>query len=849
MSTILIVDDLTANRVFLATVLRHEGHRLVEAVDGNDALALVSAEHPDLVLTDVLMPGMDGYELARQLRLDPATRAIPVVFSTAHYGEREARALARTIGVADVLTKPVLSSEILRVVGRALSGAHDSEASEGAPPVPTNFDREHLRLVTDKLSEKAGDLRVANSRLRALINIGLELASERDTTQLLQRVTVAAHELFGASYVTLGIVDPETGTLTDFATCGTDAVDWATCGDHPHGMLKVVVTERRTLRGENPGGDANALKLPHGHPPVHTYLAAPVISPTTVYGWICLVGEEGRMFTEEDEQLVTALSGQIGRIYENEHLRAVAQRRAEELEREMRERAGIEQALHDNERLTHSLVEHLPHRIMVKDVNSVILFCNLNYANDLSLSPEEVVGKDAFAFYPPALAEGYHADDRQVMARGVTKNMEEAYLVGGAQRWVHTVKVPYRDEAGCVIGLLVVFEDITESKLLQEQFHQSQKMEAIGQLAGGVAHDFNNLLTAILGYCELLQGNLPPDDDRLSDVNEIQKAGLSAARLTRQLLAFSRKEIIELKPLDLNEIVTGMQPMLARIIGENIRVVLGLTPGLAPVLADRGQIEQIVMNLAVNARDAMPLGGTLTIGVASVDLDENYPKTHLAVAPGPYVRLTVTDTGTGITPAVQARLFEPFFTTKPPGQGTGLGLATVHGIAIRSGGTVNVYSELGRGSSFKVYLPRVDGVEVVVQPPSGTREFSRGETVLLVEDAEELRELTRRLLERLGYHVLVAANAEEAARLFATNLVIDVILTDVVMPGASGPELSRRLVDQRPSLRVIYMSGYTEEAIVQHGVLIPGIAFLNKPFTSAALGQKLREVLDRGETA
>jgi PAS domain S-box-containing protein len=570
-----------------------------------------------------------------------------------------------------------------------------------------------------------------------------------------------------------------------------------------------------------------------------------VASPAHVYGWLCLVGNEGTGFTEDDEHLVKALAGQVGRVYETGHFHAVAERRAAELEHEILERRQAEDALRTNERITRNLVEHLPHRILVKDRDSVILFCNANYARDVGRPPEEVIGKDASAFYPPELAQAYHADDREVMARGTMKDIDEAYQVDGQDRWVHTVKVPFRDEQGRVNGVLVVFEDITERKRLEEQFRQSQKMEAVGRLAGGVAHDFNNLLTAILGYCELLLSDCDPDDPRHADIAEIQKAGLSAAGLTRQLLAFSRKQIIDPTILNLNEVVADMRTMLGRLIGEDVKVVLALRGELAPMKADRGQVEQIVMNLALNARDAMPLGGTMTIATANVELDENYPKTHLAVSPGPYVRLTVADTGTGMTPAVQARLFEPFFTTKAVGKGTGLGLATVHGIVKQNGGSVNVYSEVGVGTSFKVYFPVAQAAETVAELAPLMARHQGGETVLVVEDAEGLRELTRRLLERQGYTVLTAANGDEALRLFEENASIDVLLTDVVMPGASGPELTRRLVEQRPGLKVIYMSGYTEDAIVHHGVLDPGIAFLHKPFTAEALGRQIREVLDR----
>jgi two-component system cell cycle sensor histidine kinase/response regulator CckA len=360
-----------------------------------------------------------------------------------------------------------------------------------------------------------------------------------------------------------------------------------------------------------------------------------------------------------------------------------------------------------------------------------------------------------------------------------------------------------------------------------------------------VAHDFNNLLTAILGNCELLLADLDPSDPRQADILEIQKAGASAAGLTRQLLAFSRKEIIEPTVLNLNGVVSGMRALLKRVIGADVAVVLGLAFPLATVRADRGQVEQIIVNLAVNARDAMPKGGTLTIETANVELDDHYARTHLSVKPGSYVALTVSDSGIGMTPEVQARLFEPFFTTKEPGKGTGLGLATVHGIIQRSGGSVNVYSEPGKGTSFKVYFPRVDAPETVEAPPHAPRPRASGETVLVVDDAEGLPKLTRRLLERQGYNVLVAESAEEAFRLFESNASIDVLLTDVVMPGASGPELTRRLVEQRPALKVIFMSGYTQEAIVRHGVLNAGIAFLHKPFTSETLGRTIREVLDR----
>lgn len=390
-----------------------------------------------------------------------------------------------------------------------------------------------------------------------------------------------------------------------------------------------------------------------------------------------------------------------------------------------------------------------------------------------------------------------------------------------------------------------ISQDVTERHLLEDQFRQAQKMEAIGQLAGGVAHDFNNLLTIILGYTQLLMSDLDPSDPQQSDLTEIHRAGTAAGGLTRQLLAFSRKQIIEPTLLDLNEIVTQMRSMLGRLINEDVTILLELQPELAVIKADRAQVEQVVVNLAVNARDAMPTGGTMTIETANVELDENYGKRHLGLTAGRYVVLTVSDTGTGMTPEVQARLFEPFFTTKDVGKGTGLGLATIHGIVARTGGGVNVYSELGLGTSFKVFFPRADVATAKVDVPAPEIPLAVGtHSVLVVEDASGLRELARRLLDRLGYIVFTASSSEEALRLFDENPSIDVLLTDVVMPGINGPELSRRLVERRPALKVLFMSGYTDDAIAQHGVLKPGVVLLNKPFTAETLGRKIRDVLD-----
>jgi PAS domain S-box-containing protein len=959
-ATILIVDDLPTNRDFLVTLLRYHGHRLLEAEDGREGLAAVHAEHPDLVITDVLMPVMDGYEFVRQLRLDPTTSRIPVVFYTAHYNEREAKALALSSGVSHVLTKPVESAEVLKVVGRVLSGASETALSQDTSPLTTEFDRKHLRLVTDKLSEKVGDLKTANAQLRALIDIGVELASAGDSDRRLESVCTSARGLFGATYVTVGILDPNDHRLQRFAICGADATRWIEAGESVPGILGRVVTEGRPFRGNNPRGDPAALQLPSLHPRIQAFLAAPIASSAHVYGWVCLVSNEGTTFTEDDEHLVMVLTGQVGRIYELEH--------------EILERKQAESALpHERDRAQRYL-DTAEVILLALDLEGRITLVNRYACSVLGWTEDELLWRDwAETCVPARLRESdktrfqdvlggdlsigenpiltRSGEERLIEWRNSVLRDDEGRIIGtfssgtditernqavealrtaeermrfalqnanvgiwdmdyttGVNRWSETLEAHYGLQPGTFDGTFEAFVerihpddqesvletfgkamksgadfsilnrsiwpdgtvrwlsgsgrillgehgepvrgvgislDVTERHVLEEQYQQAQKMEAIGRLAGGVAHDFNNLLTVMLGYCELLLADFDPDDAREIDIAEIQKAGMSAAGLTRQLLAFSRKQIIEPTLLDLNAVVADVRTMLGRLIGEDVKVLLGLGPKLAPVMADRGQVEQIVMNLAVNARDAMPKGGTITIETANVELDENYARTHITAKPGLYVVLTVTDTGTGITPQVQARLFEPFFTTKEVGKGTGLGLATVHGIITGIGGSVNVYSEVGWGTSFKVYFPRADAQEMVVEArPAVALPHAGAETVLVVDDAEGLRELARRLLERQGYTVLVAANADEAIGQFEGNPTIHVLLTDVVMPGASGPELTRRLLERQPALKVIYMSGYNEESIVHHGVLNPGIAFLHKPFTSKTLGRKIREVLD-----
>jgi PAS domain S-box-containing protein len=403
-----------------------------------------------------------------------------------------------------------------------------------------------------------------------------------------------------------------------------------------------------------------------------------------------------------------------------------------------------------------------------------------------------------------------------------------------------------RDSEGQVIGVIGVALDITDRRQLADQLRQSQKMQAVGQLAGGVAHDFNNLLMVVKGHAELLLNRVPSSSPLRHSIEQVDRAADRAASLTRQLLAFSRMQVLQPRVLDLNEVVGGMTKMFSRVIGENIEMAFLPGSNLGRVKADPGQIEQVLLNLVVNARDAMPKGGRITVETSNVRLDRDYSAKHHNIQPGPWVMLTVSDTGCGMDAQTQSRIFEPFFTTKAQGKGTGLGLATVYGVVKQSDGFIYVYSEVGQGTTFKIYLPEVSAnvareasEKTPVPPPRGS------ETILFVEDEESVRELVRDYLAGTGYRVLEAVDGVQALEVAAAHKgTIEIVVTDVVMPRLSGRELASRITAERPDVKVLYISGYTDDSIFRHGVLEGGVAYLQKPFNLKAIAQKIREVLD-----
>jgi len=476
-----------------------------------------------------------------------------------------------------------------------------------------------------------------------------------------------------------------------------------------------------------------------------------------------------------------------------------------------------------------------------------IVYASPGFERLSGYSAAEVIGRNCRFLQGPGSDPTARTKLHEAVRRGEACTVELLnFRKDGTAFWNLLALSPVIDAAGKLTNFVGLQTDVTERRTLEAQFLQAQKMEAVGRLAGGVAHDFNNVLSVILSYAEMIAADLQPDEPLRADIEEIRTAGVRATDLTRQLLAFSRQQVLETKVLDLSQSLLKMAKLLHRLLGADITLTMLPASGLWNVKADPGQIEQIVMNLAVNARDAMPRGGELTIETENVVLDDDYAAAHHDVQAGAYVMLAVTDTGVGMDQKTQARIFEPFFTTKAPGKGTGLGLATVFGIVKQSGGHIWLYSEPGEGTTFKIYLPRVSGAadpHPAEAPPTDARQVS--ETILLVEDDDQVRTIAQNILRRRGYVVLVASNGGEALLICEKHgAKIHLLLTDVVLPRMSARQLAERLTLMRPEMKVLFMSGYTDDAILQHGVLDSGVAFLQKPLTPMLLTRKVREVLD-----
>jgi PAS domain S-box-containing protein len=733
MPRILVVEDSATQAEHIRALLDEQGFEVHLARDGQQGLDLFRRAAFDLVLSDILMPGLSGYDLCRAIKADPDRRHVPVVLLT-------------------TLSDPV---DIMRGIE---CGADNF--------IPKSHQDEYLvgRIQT-----------LFATRARR---------SER-------RLTVGIEVSFlGNTYT----VTSEKEQILDLLI--------STCED--------IVRTNRDLR-------ASRVELTRAKSEVERHNAQ-------------LVRVQEELEEHVRERTVELASANAA------------------LRQEIEDRKRAEESLRQSEALFRSAFEDTNVAMVLTDASHRFVRVNGAFSRLFGYSPAELLSLSmADVTHPDDLAESLAR--RKPLEKGVQSSfqMEKRYLHSdGHVFWGLASVSAVRDVRGRVVQYVGQVQDITERRKLQEQSLQSQKMEAVGRLAGGVAHDFNNLLTIITGYGELLLGRLPTGDPAREMIGEVTQAGVRATALTRQLLAFSRQSVLAPQVLDLNTVVSDLEKMLRRIIGEDILLATSLQSNLGHIRADSGQIEQVLLNLAVNARDAMPTGGKLTIETRNVRLGEDHARTHADIRPGRYVLLAVSDTGQGMTEGVKARIFEPFFTTKEKGQGTGLGLATVYGIVKQSEGSIDVYSEVGLGTSFKVYLPRVKEAVTTGSSHQGLRPAPRGhEAVLLVEDEDAVRALARIVLTNSGYTVMEASNGREALRLAQEHTErIDLLVSDVVMPELGGRELAERLVLQHPEMKVLFLSGYTDDAVVRHGILQEKVNFLQKPFSTAVLALKVREVLD-----
>jgi PAS domain S-box-containing protein len=680
-----------------------------------------------------------------------------------------------------------------------------------------------------------------SAMLEGMNRILRETLTSQTDKEVAQVCLSVVEELTGSKFGFIGELDH----AGRFNTIALSDPGWISCRmPKPHAVAMIRDMEIRGIWGEviknersfvvnDPASHPDRVGIPEGHPPLTSFLGVPLKRTGKTIGMIALANKESG-YDLADQQSVEALSTAL--------VEALNRIRAEE-------------ALRKSEEKFQKLFDEAPVGYVELDAEGCITQVNRTELTMLGYSADEMLGQPLWKFVVEEEVSRERIKAKLSGSKPFGKAFERIYKrKGGTTLPVVIEEALIRDAEGKITGIHTTIRDVTELKRaekelsdLQEQLRQSQKIEAIGRLAGGVAHDFNNLLTVIKGYTQLSLLDLKENNPLWENIQEIQKATERATDLTRQLLAFSRRQILNPKVLDLNSLLRDTEKMLRRMIGEDIELVTLLSENLGRVKIDPGQIEQVIFNLAVNARDAMPSGGKLTIETANVESDEVYAHAHIGTIPGHYVRLSVSDTGVGMSREVQEKAFDPFFTTKEKGKGTGLGLSTVYGIVTQSGGNIWVYSEPGHGTIFKIYLPRIEEELDILNGKNETDSIPRGsETVLLVEDEPSVRDLANRLLKQQGYRVLEAANGEDAFRLVQENTgeKIHLLLTDVVLPQMGGKELADHLKLFRPDIRVLYTSGYTDYAIVHHGVLNSGTHFLQKPFSLKTLSQKVREVLD-----
>lgn len=822
---ILLVEDSPTQAEHMRHALETHGYAVTVAVNGMQALEAARSVTPEVIISDIVMPEMDGFEFCKRVKSDEPLKDVPVILMTS-LGSPDDVLRGLECGADNFIRKPCEVSYLLSRIEYILTNrALRSNARLGVEMEIVLRGSKHRisperRQMLDLLISTYEEAVSLNSALREK-QLQLEGFAAELERKVEERTAALAAE-----------VAERQQAETRFRTLVEAAPD-AIVGVDSRGDIVMVNTETEKLFGyarEEMVGHSVDLLVPQDVREAYRRHREECVQATGIDGArvaLELSGrcKDGTVFPAEISlsPLATGYGTLVTIII-----------------RDVSERKRTEKML----RWLATIVESSDDAIVGIDLKGAILSWNRGAVQLFGFTAEEAVGRSGSSLLSQP-ADWIVALEKVFRGERVRDCESSAVRKDGSRIFVSFSISPILDDRYQLLAISAIVRDVTDHKNLEKQFRQAQKLEAVGRLAGGIAHDFNNLLNVVLGFGELAMERLEQADPVAHHLAQIRQAAERASSLTRQLLAFSRQQVLEPAVLNLNEVVADVVAMLRPVIGEDIELRTNLDADLGRIKADRGQLEQVIVNLVVNSRDAMPRGGKLSISSSNSELDAEYSRHHISHQPGSYVMLAISDTGMGISPEVQARIFEPFFTTKEKGKGTGLGLSTVYGIVKQSGGYIWVYSELGRGTTFKVYFPRVsEAADRVARPTAGAIQNGT-ETVLLVEDADALRELAREFLTRSGYHVLEASTGEEALRIAERpEETIHVLVTDVVMPGMSGPDLALVLKAQRPDLKVIYASGYAADAIGHHGVLAPDRVLVEKPYSREKLTRKIREVLD-----
>jgi PAS domain S-box-containing protein len=817
---ILVVDDEIELKNALVDALSAQSYEARGYTSGHEALEALRGEDFDLLISDLMMPEMDGISLIKAaLEIDPHLVAIIMTGQ----GTIQTAVDAMKAGTFDYVLKPFRLQTLMPILTRAIN-------------------TRRLRKENLQLRETV-----------AIYELAQTIAFTLDPQTLISKLADAALQQTDADEVSILLPVNDGGELYVAAVRGDNRQRLLGQRVPLEDTISGWVARERTpllLQGEVNDGRFRTL---WPHPEIRSAISVPMQVANKLVGIINLnVLDRPRAFNLGQMKGLTILASTAAAALESASLYTQV-RDAEERYRSIFENAieGLFQSTSAGRFLTVNpafarMLDYESPQEMITGITDIAhqIYVDPGDRVEAALLQQERGILQGFEF------EAYRRDGKKIwlsLNRRSVRNQdgEEMYIEGSVENITERKRAEEEKERFAAEIETQRQQDVTDRTQLEDQLRQSQKMEAVGRLAGGIAHDFNNLLTAITGYSSLGLQRIDENHPLRGYLEEIKKAGDRAANLTRQLLAFGRKQILQPLPLNLNDIVSEINKLLRRLIGEDIELSAKLGPELRRIKVDPGQIEQVLVNLVVNARDAMPRGGKLTIETANVELSPEYASRRVGVQPGRFVMLAVSDNGMGMDKKTQERIFEPFFTTKEKDKGTGLGLSTVYGIVKQSGGSIFVYSEVDHGTTFKVYLPEHDA-PTTTEPTTVEDAIRRGsETVLLVEDEDVVRSLARQILERAGYSVLEASRGDEALSLCAAyQRPIQLLLTDVVMPETSGKEVAERLRILHPEIKVLFMSGYTDEAIVHHGVLDAKVEFIQKPFTPAALARKVRQVID-----